>query len=115
MNFLLYYMAGERLDRWDPNVFLAALTTGIVALVVVSLLTPPEPAARMESFFSRLTTSSDEPETPGGRCCWSVFFTPSVRPEDAGGARFVRISPGSALGFGLVAALVAGTAWLLAM
>ena len=36
MNFLLYYMAGERLDRWDPNVFLAALTTGIVALVVVS-------------------------------------------------------------------------------
>ena len=48
MNFLLYYLAGQRLDRWDPNVFLAALCTGVVALVVVSLLTDPEPAERRE-------------------------------------------------------------------
>src|SRR4029077_9485252 len=52
-NFLLYYLAGERLDRWDPNVFLAALVAGIVALVVVSLLTRPEPPQRIASFFDR--------------------------------------------------------------
>src|SRR6266496_5015420 len=59
VNFLLYYLAGQRLDRWDPNVFLAALCAGIAALVVVSLLTNPEPAEATESFFSRLHTSSD--------------------------------------------------------
>src|SRR5262245_13893048 len=58
-NFLLYYLAGQRLDRWDPNVFLAALSVGVVALVVVSLLTDPEPAERTDSFFGRLRTSSD--------------------------------------------------------
>src|SRR4029079_14064982 len=51
-NFLLYYLAGQRLDRWDPNVFLAALSAGIVALVAVSVLTAPEPAWRTESFFN---------------------------------------------------------------
>src|SRR5207247_7607831 len=60
VNFLLYYLAGQRLDRWDPNVFLAALCAGIVALVAVSVLTNPEPAERTDSFFSRLHTSSDE-------------------------------------------------------
>src|SRR5215207_9662291 len=43
-NFLLYAVTGQRLDHWDPNVFLAALIVGIAALVVVSLLTAPEPA-----------------------------------------------------------------------
>ena len=42
-NFLLYYVTGQRLDYWDPNVFLAALGVGIIALVGVSLLTAPEP------------------------------------------------------------------------
>ena len=115
MNFLLYYMAGERLDRWDPNVFLAALTTGIVALVVVSLLTPPEPAARMESFFTRLTTSSDEPET-AGRPLLLVSILHPIRAAGGRGWRAYREDlAGLVLGFGLVAALVAGTAWLLAM
>jgi Na+/proline symporter len=59
-NFALYYLTGSRLDHWDANVFLAALAAGIVALVVVSLATPPEPAARMESLFTRLQTSSDD-------------------------------------------------------
>jgi Na+/proline symporter len=115
MNFLLYYLAGERLDRWDPNVFLAALCTGIVALVVVSLLTPPEPAARMESFFARLNTSSDEPETTGR----PLLLVSILQPRRAAGGRgwraFREDLAGLALGFGLVAALVAGTAWLLAM
>ena len=59
-NFLLYYWTGQRLDYWDPNVFLAALLVGIAALVVVSLLTSPEPAEQSESFFARLQTPSDD-------------------------------------------------------
>ena len=58
-NFALYYMTGQRLDYWDPNVFLAALLVGIGALVIVSLATAPESAASMDSFFGRLQTSSD--------------------------------------------------------
>ncbi len=59
-NFLLYHLTGQRLDYWDANVFLAALIVGIVALVAVSLLTQPEPAERLASFFDRLQTPSDE-------------------------------------------------------
>jgi Na+/proline symporter len=62
-NFVLYGVTGQRLDHWDPNVFLAALLTGTVALVVVSLVTRPEPAASIESFFGRLATSSDQSAT----------------------------------------------------
>jgi Na+/proline symporter len=59
-NFVLYYLTGQRLDHWDANVFLAALLVGIVALVAVSLVTHPEPAASITSFFGRLQTPSDE-------------------------------------------------------
>jgi len=63
-NFVLYYATGQRLDHWDANVFLAALVAGIVALVGVSLLTPPEPAKNLDEFYERLETSSDGPD-PG--------------------------------------------------
>jgi Na+/proline symporter len=59
-NFAGYWLTGERLDYWDANVFLAALAAGIAALVVVSLLTPPEPAGDTQSFFERLDTSTDD-------------------------------------------------------
>src|SRR5687767_2741474 len=59
-NFFLYYLTGQRLDYWDANVFLAALAAGTVALVAVSLMTPPEPATATASFFDRLETSSDD-------------------------------------------------------
>ena len=61
-NFVLYYVTGQRLDHWDANVFLAALVAGIVALVGVSLLTPPEPAPKLDEFYARLETSSDGPD-----------------------------------------------------
>jgi Na+/proline symporter len=113
MNFLLYYLAGQRLDRWDPNVFLAALCTGVVALVVVSLLTDPEPAERTDSFFERLQTSSDDP----GAADRPLFLVNilHLRAAAAGqGWRAYREDlAGLALGCGLVAALVAATAWLL--
>jgi Na+/proline symporter len=59
-NFALYYLTGQRLDHWDANVFLAALAAGTVALVVVSLMTPPEPAQATGPLFDRLETSSDD-------------------------------------------------------
>src|SRR5947209_4078050 len=59
-NFALYSVTGQRLDHWDANVFLAALVAGIVALVVVSLLTQAEPAESIDSLFGRLQTSSDD-------------------------------------------------------
>jgi Na+/proline symporter len=60
-NFALHYITGQRLDHWDANVFLAALLSGIAALVVVSLVTTPEPAPAIESFYDRLQTASDPP------------------------------------------------------
>lgn len=54
VNFATLAIRGERFDYWDPLVFLVALSAGIVALVAVSLLTPPEPAAALDPFFGRL-------------------------------------------------------------
>jgi Na+/proline symporter len=61
VNFALYSVRGQRLDSWDPNVFLAALATGVVVLVVVSLLTPPEPTPALASYFERLETPTAGP------------------------------------------------------
>ena len=60
-NFAAYYARGQRLDNWDPTVFLLALSVGIVVLVGVSLLTPPEPRAAIESFYERLQTPTAGP------------------------------------------------------
>jgi len=62
VNFSLYYSRGQRLDNWDADVFCVALISGIATLVIVSLLTPPEPQMKMESFFNRLQTSTDDIE-----------------------------------------------------
>ena len=59
-NFALYAVTGQRLDHWDPNVFLAALVSGILALVAVSLLTAPEPRGQIDAFYERLQTPSDD-------------------------------------------------------
>lgn len=63
VNFGLYAAMGERLDSWDANVFLAALLSGIVTLVVVSLLTPEENRDQLSSFFGRLDTPADGGES----------------------------------------------------
>ncbi len=59
VNFGLYALRHERLDRWDPSVFSAALLTGIAALVLVSLVTRPEPSAALQVFFGNLQSPSD--------------------------------------------------------
>jgi Na+/proline symporter len=59
-NFTVYRLMNQRLDHWDPNVFLISLLAGFVSLVLVSLATKPEPQAPIASFFERLAVSSDE-------------------------------------------------------
>jgi Na+/proline symporter len=59
VNFALYARSGQRLDNWDPNVFLFALLAGYAALVIGSLLTPPEPAGKVRDMFARFDVSTD--------------------------------------------------------
>jgi Na+/proline symporter len=114
-NFVLYYRAGERLDRWDPNVFLAALSAGITALVVISLLTDPEPADRTQSFFDRLQTSSDEPRAVARPLLLVNVLRLRRAAAGEGWRAFRQDLGGLAVGFILVGVLVAATAAFLAM
>jgi Na+/proline symporter len=127
-NFLLYYLTGQRLDYWDPNVFLAALLVGIAALVAVSLLTPPEPQSSVDSLFSRLQRSSDGDETLHGPADTEAPAAPGpdplllvnlLHPLRAAGGRGWRAYRddlgGFATGWVLVLLLVAATAILLSI
>jgi Na+/proline symporter len=115
-NFILYYVKGERLDYWDPNVFLAALLAGIAALVIVSLLTAPEPAASVDSLFERLHTSSDT-DTAGRSRPLLLVDLLRLRAAAAGaGLRAYREDLGGfAVGWVLVIVLVIATAFFLKM
>lgn len=77
-NFLLYHWKNERLDYWDPNIFLAALIAGILSLVLVSLLTRPEAKARVNLFSAQLQTPSDL--APGGSACLDAVGRDSKQP-----------------------------------
>src|SRR5687767_4833622 len=110
-NFALYWLTGQRLDYWDPNVFLAALVVGIAALVVVSLLTEPEPAAQIEEFFERLQTPSDD------RSEGPLILVNLLRLRRAAGKlgwrAFREDLEGFAIGWAIVITLVTATALLL--
>jgi Na+/proline symporter len=112
-NFILYYVTGQRLDHWDPNVFLAALLAGVAALVVVSLLTAPEPAADMESFFTRLETSSDDEARKPLLLVHLLHLGKTIRQRGAGVYR--EDVGGFAVGWALVVLLVLATALFLKM
>jgi Na+/proline symporter len=60
-NFGGYHWRHERLDHWHPNVFLMALVASVVALVLVSLWTEPEPTAKLRQFYTNVETPSDAP------------------------------------------------------
>jgi Na+/proline symporter len=107
-NFALYAITGQRLDHWDPNVFLAALVVGIIALVVVSLLTAPEPEEQIESFFERLQTPSDE-RSSGPLLLVNLLHLPRVA-AGRGWRVFREDLSGFAVGFVVVVVLVAATA-----
>ncbi len=55
-NFSLYAWTGHRLDHWEPNVFGASLACGVAAFILVSLVTPREPADKLSKLFARLQT-----------------------------------------------------------
>jgi Na+/proline symporter len=116
-NFALYAATGRRLDHWDPNVFLAALLVGVAALVGVSLLTRPEPAAQIESFFERLQTSSDG-AGPDAGAIRPLLLVNLLHPRRATAGRGWRVFREDLTGFAiawiLVGVLVAATAAFLA-
>jgi Na+/proline symporter len=62
-NFALYHLMHRRADYWDPNVFLFSLTAGLLSIVLISLITIPEPKASIALFFDKLDMPSDDPET----------------------------------------------------
>ena len=116
-NFLLYSLTGQRLDHWDPNVFLAALVVGTVALVVVSLLTAPEPSAPVDDLFDRLERSSDDEDAPQlarGSSRRPLLLVNLLHLRSAGGARLWRTFREDLNGFTIawliVFVLVAATA-----
>ena len=117
-NFLLYWLTGQRLDHWDPNVFLAALLVGTAALVVVSLLTQPEPAGDIGSFFERLRTNSDD-TGPAAGATQPLLLVNLLQPRRALEGRGWRVFREDLAGFGLawilVIVLVIATAMFLAM
>jgi sodium/proline symporter len=119
-NFARYYATGQRLDYWDPNVFVAALVAGIAALGVISLITAPEPAAALSSFFDRLRRSSDHDDaSPGAATDDSPLLLVNLLRLRAGargrGWRAYREDlNGFVLGWVIVIVLVAITAMLLA-
>jgi len=68
VNFSLYQARHERLDHWDPTLFLAALLAGCVTLVAVSIITRLESPCDLRSFYRRLQTpatgAGEPPEDP---------------------------------------------------
>jgi Na+/proline symporter len=115
-NFLLYWLRDQRMDHWDADVFCISLTTGTLALVVVSLLTRPEPAVEMDSFFSRLQTATDAPDSTAPKQ-ERLLLADLLRVRQAAGGRGVLSTyrtdlAGLGMGFLLVLGLVFAT-WLL--
>ena len=113
-NFILYARTGQRLDHWDPNVFLVALGVGVASLVVVSLLTAPEPDAHLASFFERLQTSSDDDASTANHPLLLVNVLHPGRAAAGRGWRAYREDLGGfAFGWVLVITLVVVTGWWL--
>ena len=71
-------MKGERLDHWDADVFFLAFLAGVGGLVIFSLLTPPEPRLKTDSFYGRLQHSADGVQPAG-----SETSVPALRGLDA--------------------------------
>jgi Na+/proline symporter len=117
VNFALYAATGQRLDHWDANVFLAALASGTAALVVVSLLTRPEPSGAIGSFFERLETSSDEtgPDAGAHKPLLLVNLLRAPQIATRGWRVFREDLRGFAIAWILVIVLVAVTAVFLSL
>lgn len=123
-NFALYALRGDRLDHWDANVFLTALLAGTAALIIVSLITAPEPAGKIQAFFGRLHRPADEADSQqstdpaaaakSGKALLLVNLL-HLR-QGAAGQGFFRAYrtdiQGFMIGWAIAGALVLGTSWL---
>ena len=117
VNFALYSLRGQRLDSWDPNVFLVSLVAGAVVLVVVSLLTPPEPSENLKSFYERLETPTAGPAETAAKEGRQLLLVNLFRlrrgAQGFGFFHAYRIDlKGFAVGWLIAAALIGGV-WLL--
>lgn len=122
VNFIGYALARQRLDHWDPTVFMFALGSGVIALVVVSLLTPAEAPERLGKFYENLHTPSGKDGAPASqpeaaRAGEQLILVNLLDlRKGACGVGFFRAYrtdlTGLAIGCGCVAALVAFV-WLL--
>jgi len=57
-NFGALVLSHQRFDHWSPNIFAAAMLSGMVSFVAVSLLTPPERGPSVERFYENINTPS---------------------------------------------------------
>ena len=114
VNFAVLAGSGLRLDHWDPNIFGVSLVAGCAALVVVSLLTPPEPPAQVDEFFGRLERPVEGTAPEGTRLLMADIL--QLRKASAGrgiAATYAEDLKGLVRGWLLVIALVAATwVWL---
>ena len=106
VNFSLMAAKGERLDHWEPNVFGISLLSGIAALVVVSLMTKPEPEAASDEFFQRFEEPVEGTAKPGTRLMLADLGHGLKK-----GGHYGEDIKGFFLGWGMVALLV-GLTWL---
>lgn len=106
VNFSLMAAKGERLDHWEPNVFGISLLSGIAALVVVSLMTKPEPEAASDEFFQRFEEPVEGTAKPGTRLLLADLGHGLKK-----GGHYGEDIKGFFLGWGMVALLV-GLTWL---
>jgi Na+/proline symporter len=128
-NFSLYAWRHERLDHWNPNVFLSALAAGFSALVVVSLITKAEPREKLRPFFARLhvpaegevsldalegsDTEEKEVAEAGKQLLLVNLLHPFRGTHGVGFLRAYRVDlKGFAIGWALAIILVLGTSWL---
>ena len=72
--FVVYYLLNHRrtgewhlVYRWEAAPFGWAMLAGSAALIVVSLVTRPEPPQRIEEFFENLRRTSDDENHPPGQ------------------------------------------------
>ena len=87
---------------------------GAVALIAVSLMTAPEPAAAIDGFFDRLQTSSDDERTKRPLLLVSLLHL-SGAAQGQGWRAFREDLIGFAAGWLIVVVLVGGTAIYLAL
>jgi Na+/proline symporter len=123
-SFVVYYVLNYDLNGklalvypWKPVPFGWAMLAGSLALIVVSLLTKPEDSARIDSFFEKMRTPSDDEDSvsPGGGKDLLLLDAPGWFSRDrwkGGLHRYREDLAGFMIAWVSVAALI-GSAWLL--